>query len=102
MSIAHDEDGNTSRLRHMSVSHYASNVDNVEAYDPRRRSSIAFAGSISAGAGQKQGVLNQKDDTLRRMSVAVPNLAELTVDAKSAAERERNMVRTSRQSTRWS
>jgi len=27
-------------------------------------------------------VFNQKDETLRKMSVAVPNLAELTADAK--------------------
>jgi MFS transporter, SP family, general alpha glucoside:H+ symporter len=75
----------------MSVSHYAENVGG-NAYDGgRRRSSIAPAGSISGATEQKPGVLNQKDETLRKMSVAVPNLAELSADAKNAAESERKM-----------
>ncbi|KPI45965.1 Maltose permease MAL31 [Cyphellophora attinorum] len=77
--------------RHLSVSHYAEN-QGQNAYDGgRRRSSIAPAGSISGASPQKAGVLNQKDDTLRKMSVAIPNLAELSADAKNAAEHERKM-----------
>ena len=76
--------------RHMSVSHYEQNVG-LPTYDGgRRRSSIVPAGSIS-GASQAGNVLNQKDETLRKMSVAVPNLAELSADAKNAAESERKM-----------
>ena len=74
----------------MSVSNYEANVG-APAYDgARRRSSIVPAGSISAGM-QSGNVLNQKDETLRKMSVAVPNLAELSADAKTAAESERQM-----------
>lgn len=74
----------------MSVSNYEGNVG-IPAYDgARRKSSIVPAGSIS-GATQSGNVLNQKDETLRKMSVAVPNLAELTSDAKAAAESERTM-----------
>jgi SP family general alpha glucoside:H+ symporter-like MFS transporter len=74
----------------MSVSNYAANTG-VNTYDgARRRSSIVPAGSISAGT-QSGNVLNQKDETLRKMSVAVPNLAELSADAKAAAESERKM-----------
>ena len=47
--------------------------------------------SMSMAGGAKEGVLNQKDDTLRKMSVAVPNLAELTADAKTATESEKKM-----------
>lgn len=75
----------------MSVSHYAENQEQ-NAYDGgRRRSSIVPAGSISGAAAQRPGVLNQKDETLRKMSVAIPNLAELSADAKNAAESERKM-----------
>lgn len=75
----------------MSVSHYADN-QGQNAYDGgRRRSSIVPAGSISGASPQKAGVLNQRDETLRKMSVAVPNLAELSADAKNAAELERKM-----------
>ena len=94
MSFAHDEEGGY-RQRHMSVSNYAANVDaGPEAYTQgRRRSSIVPAGSVSApGAATNENVFNQKDDTLRKMSVAVPNLAELTADAKVAADMERKMT----------
>lgn len=74
----------------MSVSNYASNTLNpISAESGRRRSSIIAAGAV--GAAQKDGILNQKDDTLRKMSVAVPNLAELTSDAKNAAQLEHKM-----------
>jgi MFS transporter, SP family, general alpha glucoside:H+ symporter len=91
MSYNHAEDGpGAPRGRHMSVSNYEANLG-VPAYDgARRRSSIVPAGSISQGM-QSGNVLNQKDETLRKMSVAVPNLAELTSDAKMGAESERNM-----------
>ena len=98
MSFSHNEDhAGGGRARHLSVSHYA-----INAADPRqasfaevgrRRSSIAPANSVSAvGAPSNEGKLNQKDDTLRRMSVAVPNLAELTTDAKNCADAERKMT----------
>uniref|UniRef100_A0A0D6QRE2 Major facilitator superfamily (MFS) profile domain-containing protein n=1 Tax=Araucaria cunninghamii TaxID=56994 RepID=A0A0D6QRE2_ARACU len=85
-------DPEAGRQRHMSVSHY---VDNIGAGGPggfdtgRRRSSIVPAGAVAAT--QKDGVLNQRDDTLRKMSVAVPNLAELSADARAAAMLERKM-----------
>ena len=91
--FADDEEGGY-RARHMSVSHYAENVGNPNAttFDgARRRSSIAPAGSISGAASQKDGVLNQKDETFRKMSVAVPNLVELTADAKAGADNEKRM-----------
>jgi MFS transporter, SP family, general alpha glucoside:H+ symporter len=76
----------------MSVSHYEANVGSGAGFGgDRRRSSIVPAGSVSAAAGQGGNVLNQRDETLRKMSVAVPNLAELTTDAKTAAESERKM-----------
>lgn len=75
----------------MSVSNYANNLGANPMDAGRRRSSIAPAGSIGGGGEQKAGVLNQKDETLRKMSVAVPNLAELSADAKNAAEMERKM-----------
>lgn len=89
--FAHDESGY--RARHMSVSNYAQHVENPQAgYDgARRRPSIVPVGSVSAATKQGAGVFNQKDETLRKMSVAVPNLAELTADAKVAAETERKM-----------
>lgn len=75
----------------MSVSNYASNAGNsASAADiGRRRSSVISAAAVAAT--QKDGTLNQKDDTLRKMSVAVPNLAELTSDAKAAAQLEHKM-----------
>lgn len=86
--MSHDEE--QGRQRHMSVSNYASNTLNpISAESGRRRSSIIAAGAV--GAAQKDGILNQKDDTLRKMSVAVPNLAELTSDAKNAAQLEHKM-----------
>src|SRR5450755_3369669 len=83
------------RERHHSVSTYEQNQSAGIGYDVgggRRRSSIVPARQFSAApdAGG-QNVFNQKDDTLRKMSVAVPNLAELTADAKVAAESERKM-----------
>ena len=78
------------RQRHLSVSNYVNNMGQpITANAGRRRSSIVPAGSISVE--QKEGVLNQRDDTLRKMSVAVPNLAELTSDAKAGAELEHSM-----------
>ena len=94
MSFAHNEDrAEAGRQRHMSVSNYAANVPGTSGVEQggRRRSSIVPAGSVSMGAGSKEGVLNQKDDTLRKMSVAVPNLAELTSDAKANADAEKTM-----------
>lgn len=76
--------------RHMSVSNYAGNVNSGAPVDSgRRRSSIVPAGAVAAT--QKAGVFNQKDDTLRKMSVAIPNLAELSADASAAAAHERKM-----------
>lgn len=75
--------------RHMSVSNYESNlgVPGVGAGE-RRRSSIVPA---SAAGVTSAGDLNMRDDTLRKMSVAVPNLAELTADAKAGAQLEHKM-----------
>jgi len=97
MSFAHDEEVSQDveggyRQRHMSVSNYAANVSGgYQAAAGRRRSSIVPAGSVPAAASQSETIFNQKDETLRKMSVAVPNLAELTADAKTAAESERAM-----------
>ncbi|KAK5078996.1 hypothetical protein LTS08_003855 [Lithohypha guttulata] len=78
------------RGRHGSVSNYAANLGNPATFDSgRRRSSVVPAAAVSAT--QKDGVLNQRDDTLRKMSVAVPNLAELSADAKTAANLEHKM-----------
>lgn len=89
------------RERHKSVSNYeantnlgsfAANTGAGLATGGRRRSSVAFAGSISGAAGQQgENVLNMQDETLRKMSVAVPNLAELSTDARAGAESERKM-----------
>jgi len=88
MSFNHDEE--SGRQRHMSVSNYATNAGT--GYETsRRRSSIVPVGTTAAAGVQKDGVLNQKDDTLRKMSIAVPNLAELTADAKAATEFEHKM-----------
>lgn len=87
--MAYDEE--QGRQRHMSVSNYAGNVGSAMAAESgRRRSSVVPAGAV--GLVQNDGVLNQKDDTLRKMSVAVPNLAELTTDAKAAAQLEHKMT----------
>ena len=91
MSFAEDEEKGNYRARHASVSHYVANT-NTGHDAVRRRSSVVPARSVSAeGDRSNDGILNQKDDTLRRMSVAVPNLAELTADTKAAAETERKM-----------
>jgi len=91
MSFAHDEEsgpgGRTGR--HGSVSVYASNVGAPTHDTGRRRSSIVPAGVV--GATQGEAVFNQKDETFRKMSVAVPNLAELSADAKAAADLETSM-----------
>ena len=91
-NFAHDEESGY-RARHMSVSNYAQNVANPPAaYDgARRRSSIVPVGSVSAATNQGEGVFNQKDETLRKMSVAVPNLAELTSDAQAGMNFEHKM-----------
>lgn len=90
MSYAHDEESGPGRTgRHMSVSHYASNVGAPTFDTSRRRSSIVPAGAVNAQ--QEEAVFNQKDETLRKMSVAVPNLAELSADAKAAADLEHRM-----------
>jgi SP family general alpha glucoside:H+ symporter-like MFS transporter len=91
MSFAHDEEGGPGGRtgRHGSVSVYANNMG-APTYDTsRRRSSIVPAGIV--GATQGEAVFNQKDETLRKMSVAVPNLAELSADAKAAADLETSM-----------
>ena len=89
------------RERHKSVSNYeantnlgsfAANTGAGLATGGRRRSSVAFAGSVSGAAGQQgENVLNMQDETLRKMSVAVPNLAELSTDARAGADSERKM-----------
>lgn len=90
------------RERHMSVSNYEANT-NLGSFSAntgadfnqggRRRSSVTFAGSVSgAAAQQNENVLNMQDETLRKMSVAVPNLAELSSDARAGAESERRMT----------
>lgn len=80
MSRDQSEAGQT---RHMSVSHYEKDHE-AKSYDPpRRRSSIIAADQSQAWT--------QNDGTLRKMSQAVPNLAELTNDARNAAELERTM-----------
>ena len=78
------------RQRHMSVSNYVGNVGVNDYQNTQRRSSVVPARTYSK-ATQRDGVLNQRDDTFRKMSVAVPNLAELTADASAAADKERNM-----------
>ncbi|KAJ9608770.1 hypothetical protein H2200_006541 [Cladophialophora chaetospira] len=91
MSFAHDEEGGPGRTgRHNSVSIYASNQGAAGYEKTRRRSSIVPAAAVP-GSQSSEGVLNQKDDTFRRMSVAVPNLAEISADAKAAADLEHNM-----------
>ena len=92
MSYAHDEEGGPGRTgRHMSVSNYAGNMA-APSYDTtRRRSSIIPAQASFSAGRQDDTVFNQKDETLRKMSVAVPNLAELSADAKAATEFEHKM-----------
>lgn len=94
MSYAHDEENGPPRTRHMSVSNYEANTTTggTGFGADRRRSSIVPAGTVTAAAAQRGSVINQKDETLRKMSLAVPNLAELTADAKNAAETERSMT----------
>jgi SP family general alpha glucoside:H+ symporter-like MFS transporter len=89
------------RERHMSVSNYEANT-NLGSFSAntgsgfggggRRRSSVAIAGSVPGAAQQNENVLNMQDETLRKMSVAVPNLAELSTDARNGAESERRMT----------
>ncbi|EXJ95243.1 MFS transporter, SP family, general alpha glucoside:H+ symporter [Capronia coronata CBS 617.96] len=90
MSFAHDEEAGPGRTgRHMSVSQYANNMGAPTFDTTRRRSSVVPAAVV--GAHQDEVIFNQRDDTLRKMSVAVPNLAELTADAQAAANLEHKM-----------
>lgn len=79
----------------MSVAHYEENTGAPAAAftSERRRSSIVPAAAYvsSADVERNNSVLNQKDDTFRKMSVAVPNLAELSQDAKAGADSEKRM-----------
>ena len=82
------------RGRHMSVSHYQHGE--MGGQDGRRRSSVMQATGVQRGStaqeARNSSVLNTNDDTLRKMSLAVPNLAELTQDAKAATEAEHRMT----------
>lgn len=80
MAFSHDEEAGPQR--HGSVSNYVANTNAGDA--ARRRSSIVPAGTTN-------NTLNQRDETLRKMSVAVPNLAELSADAKAGADAEKKM-----------
>jgi len=67
-----------------------SSVDNYvagQAGGQRRMSSVVQAKTT----GAERGVYMQNDENLRKMSLAVPNLAEITKDASAAAENERTM-----------
>lgn len=81
MTSQHDPEAE--RPRHMSVSQYQKDREANNQDPPRRRSSII--------AAEHSGAWTQNDGTLRNMSEAVPNLADLTKDARNAAESERNM-----------
>jgi hypothetical protein len=89
MSYSHEEGGY--HQRHMSVSNYTGNIGSGNE-GARRRSSIARAADVVTDGASNENVLNQKDEALRKMSLAVPNLAEITSDAKIAAELERKMT----------
>lgn len=65
------------------MSHYEKGHEANNQGPPRRRSSIVAAEQSSAWT--------QNDGTLRRTSQAVPNLEELTNDARNAADAERTM-----------
>ena len=93
MNGIHDEEAGFNRQRHMSVSNYAGNAgtDSFAAAAGRRRSSVVPAAYDPRASTQNPNVLNQRDETFRKMSLAVPNLPELSQDAKEAAERERTM-----------
>ena len=91
MSTAHDEEAAHGRQRHMSVSHYANDISSAGLGQGRRRSSVTPAIYDPTASSQKPGVLNQKDETFRKMSIAVPNLVEISSDARDAAQRERDM-----------
>jgi SP family general alpha glucoside:H+ symporter-like MFS transporter len=59
-----------------------------------RRSSVVNGDSgrqASIIPTEKGHTLNQHDETFRKMSLAMPNLAELTQDAKTAADAEKAM-----------
>lgn len=80
------------RERHMSVSHYSANVATPGQNAGRRRSSLIPADAIKGYDNTRNNsVLNARDDTFRKMSVAVPNLAELSQDAKAGADLEKTM-----------
>lgn len=90
--MSSDAENGGYRQRHMSVSNYENNNALTAGAGERRRSSIVPAGAVGGSiAAQGSNVLNQRDDTLRKMSVAVPNLAELTADAKAGAALEKRM-----------
>ncbi len=93
MNGVHDEEAGFNRQRHMSVSAYAGNVnsDSIGNAAGRRRSSVVPASYDPRASTQNSNVLNQKDETFRKMSLAVPNLPELSQDAKEAADKERHM-----------
>jgi len=55
------------------------------------RSSLVNA-EKSFGVATGSNVINQGDETFRKMSLAVPNLAEITADAATAANKERTMT----------
>jgi MFS transporter, SP family, general alpha glucoside:H+ symporter len=81
MTSQHDPEAE--RPRHMSVSQYEKDHEANNQGPPRRRSSIV--------AAEHSLAWTQNDGTLRKMSEAVPNLADLTKDARNAAESERTM-----------
>ena len=70
--------------RKSSVDHYA--MGKAEA-GQRRGSTLVQA----EATGAQLGVYTQNDENFRKMSMAVPNLAEITKDASTAAENERTM-----------
>jgi len=67
-----------------------SSVDNYMSQEPMRKSSL-IAAEKDVGVSSGFTVVNTGDETFRRMSLRVPNLGELTNDAKNAADNERTM-----------
>lgn len=99
MASDHKEDleaAGFGRQRHMSVSHYEADGGSlvtgsvIPGNSGRRRSSIVQ--SSAQETARNDSILNTKDETLRKMSLAVPNLAEVIQDAKTATEKERHMT----------
>lgn len=60
-------------------------------HDTSRRSSLAPASAVDQRTAIDSETINQPDETLRKLSAAVPNLADLTVDAKHGADNEKQM-----------